>query len=420
MIINDLRSEVVNGRKRVAATIIWEDADRPAHELYFETDEELSSGLSCNPHAFLVGSIIPAMYYGEKRLAIDAEICPELRAGLVTAMSWLRHWYYEPGRELVRIEAGTRSSTPKPRTPDRAGFFFSGGVDAFTTLRANRLNIPEEHPGSIQDGVLVFGLEMDDPEMFRHVLEYYENVSRKAGITLVPIYTNLYLNYRAEDARRDFSFWSYQFQGSALASIAHALASRCTVMSIAASEAISEASILGLQNLGPYGTHPLLDPLYSSSDLRIRHDGIELSRLEKTRLIAGWDVALQNLRVCNQYRQYRSGSLNCGRCEKCVRTMLELLALGALDKTNVFPSQNVSVELVLELPVWRAYDERACYIELLGPLTKIKRNDLVIAIKKLIAMGQSRESHGLKKWLSAFDQRYLRGCLQRMKRALTT
>jgi hypothetical protein len=196
-------------------------------------------------------------------------------------------------------------------------------------------------------------------------------------------------------------------------------------MSIAASEAISEASILGLQNLGPYGTHPLLDPLYSSSDLRIRHDGIELSRLEKTRLIAGWDVALQNLRVCNQYRQYRSGRLNCGRCEKCVRTMLGLLAVGALDKTNVFPSQNVSVELVRgpmksDPPVWRGYDERASYIELFGPLTKLKRNDLVIAIKKLIAMAQSRESHGLKKWLSAFDQRYLRGCLQRMKRALTT
>jgi hypothetical protein len=48
-------------------------------------------------------------HYGEKRISIDAEICPELRAGLVTAMTWLRHWYYDPAWELVRIEANTRS-----------------------------------------------------------------------------------------------------------------------------------------------------------------------------------------------------------------------------------------------------------------------------------------------------------------------
>lgn len=424
MRINDLRSEIRNGRTRVVATVVWEDSDRPTHDLYFETEEEFASALSLNPHAFLVGCIVPAMHFGEKRVAIDAEICPELRIGLDTAMSWLRHWYYEPTRDLIRIEAGTRSHIPTPHTPDRAGFFFSGGVDSFATLRANRLNFPPEHPGSIKDGVLVFGLELDDSAMFQHVIQLYREVAKKAEITLVPIYTNVYLNYREEDARNHFRFWMGQFQGAAFASISHALANRYTVMSIAASEAIPEASILGLQNLAPYGSHPLLDPLYSSGDLRLRHDGITLSRLDKIRLVADWEVALKNLRVCNRFKQYKSGSLNCGRCEKCVRTMLGLLAVGALDKTDVFPSHEVTVELVKEAVIiepstWRSYDLEPSYLELLEPLTNLGRRDLVNAIKAQLAKGQARGLNGWKNRIATFDNRFLGGRLRRLKGMLS-
>jgi len=169
--IENLRSGKEGNRARVAATVTWEDCDRSTHEVYFETDEAFAEGLSCNPHAFLVGCVVPAMHYGEERVFIDAEICPELRDGLITAMSLLRHWYYDPDRALVRIEAGTRSDLPTPRTPERAGFFFSGGIDSFATLRTNRLGFPLEHPGSIKDGLLVYGLELDDPESFRPVLD---------------------------------------------------------------------------------------------------------------------------------------------------------------------------------------------------------------------------------------------------------
>src|SRR4030067_1958090 len=108
MRIENLRSETRQGRARIAATVIWEDCNRPAEEVYFETEEQYADSLSCNPHAFLVGCIVPAMHYGEKRVSIDAEICPALRDGLITAMGWIRHWYYSPARELVKIEAGTQ------------------------------------------------------------------------------------------------------------------------------------------------------------------------------------------------------------------------------------------------------------------------------------------------------------------------
>lgn len=376
MRITGLRSEKKDGKVKVAATTIWEDCDRPATEIYFETVEAFSQGLTCNPHAFLIANIIPAMHYGEHRIFIDAEICPELRVGLMTVMSWLRHWYYQPGRKLVDIEAKTSAHLPSPRTPERAGFFYSGGIDSFATLRANRLDIPPEHFWFMQDGLFAYGLEMDNPQSFEYVIDTLSGVAQEIGINFIPVYTNLYLTYRPEDETNKFRFWTHEFQGAALSAIAHAFARRLTVVSIASGDDIA--------NLNPYGSHPVLDPNYSSVDLRIRHDNVHLSRLEKTRLIADWEVALQHLRVCNHFRHYSAGHFNCGRCEKCVRTMLALVALGVLDRTQAFSEDDVSVE-VAEAGVHVDEEHIHYYTELLTPLAQQGRQDLVQVVERKIA-----------------------------------
>jgi hypothetical protein len=41
-------------------------------------------------------------------------------------------------------------------------------------------------------------------------------------------------------------------------------------------------------------------PFYSSYDVRIRHDGAAFPALEK-RLLAGWDVGRQHIRVMQHY-----------------------------------------------------------------------------------------------------------------------
>ena len=37
-------------------------------------------------------------------------------------------------------------------------------------------------------------------------------------------------------------------------------------------------------HLGPLGSHPLLDPLWSSEDVELVHDGCEATRLDKLAL----------------------------------------------------------------------------------------------------------------------------------------
>lgn len=59
------------------------------------------------------------------------------------------------------------------------------------------------------------------------------------------------------------------------------------------------------------------------------------SRLEKTKLVAEYEISRHHLNVCTV------SDKNCGKCQKCSRTMVELEAVGKLDMfKDVFPLEN--------------------------------------------------------------------------------
>jgi hypothetical protein len=406
MKIENLRSESKGNLAKVAATVTWEDCDRPSQDIYFETTSEFAQALSCNPHAFLVASIVPALHHGEKRIQIDEEICPELQNGLMTVMGWINHWY-KLNREPVQIHAKTRVNTDKADT-ERAGWFFSGGIDSLATLRHNRLTFPLEHPGSIKDGLTIYGISSSGDEVetdeeflkvFDRLVTSMSNVAQDAGVTLIPVYTNV------RQLNTDTYFWSDEFQGAALSSVAHAFARRLTRVSIASTGNISA--------LYPHGSHPLLDPNYSSSDLRIQHDGITLSRLDKTKLVADWDVALQNLKVCTKVRQMQPDMLNCGKCDKCIRTMLALLALGKLDQAHTFPKVEFSEEMLIKRVEIKTPYRLACYQDLVPHLEARGHRDLVRAIERIKARYYETDWNGrIKKMV----RRYFTGGVSNFER----
>jgi hypothetical protein len=106
-----------------------------------------------------------------------------------------------------------------------------------------------------------------------------------------------------------------------------------------------------------------------------------------------------------------SGILNCGKCEKCIRTMTELVACGALKDSPAFPCKDVSPELVSTLVLRDRYKE-SYYQDLIEPLRSQGRDDLVRAIRRVIA--RSRLRRGLK----TLDARLLHGMVLRAKRTL--
>lgn len=414
MRIEGLHSEKRGKSIRFVGKVSWEDCDRPAKEIYFETNEAFGLGSECNPHAFLVACVIPAMHHGERRLSIDAEIDPALENGLYVVMNWFQNWF-EADRKIVSIETRGKKIHPVPTKARNAAVFLSGGIDSLATLRHNHLNFPIDHPWRIRDGIFIQGQNIESdtrPATFDSALKALAEVASDAGISLLPVVTNV------RELEPDTQFFLKQFQSAILSAVAHILAERVSVANISASESIpSTLKLQKTDQFQPYGSHPLIDPNYGSSNVLIRHVLAELTRLDKTRLIADWSAGLQNIKVC----QPNWPGKNCGRCEKCIRTMLALIAINRLDKTDAFPGDDLSESIVRTIRIEQqqtaqSYSVEYDYLELIPHLKERGRDDLVRAIDYVISASRYRDPTSIKERVKGLDRRYLGGAISKLKR----
>ena len=133
--------------------------------------------------------------------------------------------------------------------------------------------------------------------------------------------------------------WELLGHGAAMAASALALEKRFSRVLLPAT------SDTGL--LHPWGSHPLSDPLFSTSKTRIVHDGVTYTRTEKTEFISQNALVLRTLHVCFRGQDgLGQDDTNCCRCEKCFRTMVTLEILGKLDKAALFDRQKFDVRKI--------------------------------------------------------------------------
>jgi len=371
MKISDFTLTRDNDTIRAAAQVQFEDGPTPAKQVFIQTSKQYAADFFANPHAFLVGCLLPAMHLGEKRIRIDEAICPLLKESLGVAMHLLTHWSGGKYRPLT-IEAPASSEIRLSEYP-ATGMFMSGGMDSLAALRLNRLHYPKTHPGYIKDGFFLHGFDIGgvvERGMKLHVFERAKKaivkITDDANLNLIPVYTNI---RHLCDER---SLWLDSFFGAVLAAIAHAFSKRLNMVFIGSS--------YDIPNLHPCGSHPLLDPEYSSYDMRIRHRDYELSRLDKIKIVSQWEAAFQNFRVCLANTPDR---LNCGNCEKCVRTMTELTALGLLHKTGAFIEDEITPEHISQFDI--TIRVRPPFYKPLVPLLRKRgRDDLANAIEEQI------------------------------------
>jgi len=393
MRIVNLRVEERGQFTRAAATLTWENSHLPQQDLYIEVPTTYAEGFACNPDAFLIACGIPAMHYGEQRIFVEGAICPTLKDGLQTAFGWLHHWF-GVGNPYIAIEGDVRTA-PDALPTARTASFFTGGVDSWANLLLNHATYPSTHPGFIRDCFLAYGLQRVKRSSFERAVEEFQSLEAEAQVRFIPVYTNIYEHLI--DGDRDYAFWKRAYNGPALAAIAHTFANRYTSISIASGNDIP--------NVVPLGTHPVLDPYFSSYNLRISHDGITDSRLAKTQRIAQSALALRNLRVCDM-PNIPPNRQNCGSCEKCVRTTTTLEALGALQRTQAFPYQTLSRQVLAKSCHIKHSGIAAIYHDLIPLLNAQGRSDLSEVIQTKI-----HRYH-----LEAFDQKYLNGfCFQSLR-----
>jgi hypothetical protein len=415
MRIEHFRRERTPEGARVTATVVWEEAERLPIELYFEVAGAPGEDLSADPNAFLCACVPAALRDGEKRIFVEGAVCPRLRDGVLAALEILRSWYH-PDRAIPAVETseGYRPSAPRP---PRSAFFVSGGADSLFLLWSNRDDYPPDHPAFFRDAIFAEGHsfpEYPPSERARDIGRRAERsvraISRDAGVELITVRSNY------AGLASDIWFIVHEAQSASLGAVAHALSTRITSAAIASSDRF--------EGIDPWGSHPLLDPQFSSTGVEILHEGMLYSRYDKVSRMREWPVALENMMVCFESPLENDG-LNCGKCEKCIRTMTALEAAGCLDRASAFPRRHLLPEDLEGISLgYTLHRFTSSWEPMITPLRQRGREDLAAVVDQKIRQAKyllrQAQGEGWKRRIRALDRRYLGGSLARLRSRLLT
>lgn len=266
-----------------------------------------------SPEAEIALRLLPSMQNSEDLKLDDKSIDPLFYNSLIDIQHIYNGWNSK--YNIIKITGRHKSETKESSFgSNRIATFFSGGVDSFYTFL--------KHQSEITDIVFIHGLDipLENTELRQQTVTALTAIAQKFNIHLLEVETNL------REKLSVYAEWGTILHGVALATVGLLLQNEFSTIYIPASHDYS--------NLFPWGTHPILDHLWSTERTRFIHDGAEATRLQKVELISNYDTALQQLRVC--WRNI-GGKYNCCKCEKCLRTMISLYGCGKLEACPTFP-----------------------------------------------------------------------------------
>ena len=308
-----------DGSVELAGTVHGLLAGGGTRRLWFRFPEALAEGVTPTADPFLAALLPAAMLY-RRPLEIAGDVSPRLlqQVGqLMQVMSW-QNRIFKP----VPVAAGTwQGNSSRGAT----GAFFSGGVDSFYTLLKNRELA--HGPDRIAHLLCVcgFDLDADNEAMFAAVSGRLRQVAAAFDVELHEVRTNV------REAFQPMLNWTFEQIGAGLAAVGLALGPLLGRVLIPSSDTT-------LPSVRWLPSNPLTDPLWSTDATEFIHDGCEATRLQRIqRRLAASELALRHLRVC--FANYRRGAAtrwNCGRCDKCLHTMVQLAAAGVLERCPAF------------------------------------------------------------------------------------
>ena len=343
------------------------------YRLWYRVPAEYNIAIAGDP--FLAAGFFPSMVTGETlEIEKGASVSQKLINGAFQLQEIFSFW--NPSLKKFKIRANEEIHES---INTGTASFFSGGVDGLYTLG--------KHPNEITHLVYINGFDFEmSPEIFESSVTRNRRIATSFNKILIPVETNNYSFMKHHRISRILNF------GSCLASVALFLGFSKTF--IPAGHTFYE--------LFPHGSHPLTDPLWSSEGMKIIHDGADAGRIEKTlQLIEDnrFTEHLNNLIVC-----WSEPNSNCGKCGKCIRTMLTFKILNF--KSLAFPKE-LSLSDVKRITFgdmsYRFYFDDLLEVAIERDETKIAR-----AIKWAI------KRNFIKLSIKEFDNRYLGGVVKRL------
>jgi hypothetical protein len=304
MRVDEVRLEGRADGRELSARVRFERAIE-SQRLWFRSPVEAQGGPDASP--FLPALLHLSMHLGEP-LHIDGSVSPLLLDNVDRASLVLRSWW--PDLAEARVSAAELAA---PNGGAGTGVFFTRGVDSWHSV----LETVAEQPADVR----LLGWTAGESSVM------FQRVARRAAANKAESTAALREAAAVVGTRLDLMDsnlpglvnphvrWSYTHGGLlAAVALAHGGLAEARV-----------GSTLPLGKLVPLGSHPLLDPLWSTEGTRIVHHAAETSRTEKLMALSARPDVLATLKVCDSSPPRH----NCGTCDKCVRTMLGLELVGA-------------------------------------------------------------------------------------------
>lgn len=312
-----------DGQHKLSGFVEYDDGT--ADEIWFTCDYGWTLSGSGNPWLAI---LLPLASRLGEDLQISLPIDQQLFESSEELVSIWSNWY--DNMSAVRVIANNiESASAKKTTAIGSASFFSSGVDSFfTALKFDR----------ISHLLLVLGFDMPVryEEAFTQHKKRIDGIAQQMDKTLISLSTNI------RESRWQEVHWEAVGTGPSLACIALLLEDHFSEVFVPSSVSYS--------NLASLGTHPLVDPLFSTKALKIHHHGCTHSRFEKIEAISQFDITQKELHVCYRGSDGQGQDQhNCCRCNKCFRTMIALELCGKLSSAEKFSPNNLTADEIAKI-----------------------------------------------------------------------
>jgi hypothetical protein len=286
--------------------------------LWYKVPDRYAQYLSLQSDAFLIPGLLAGMHFQED-IEVRGTISPKLAYHLDEYQSLL---HFRLLKAISPVKIKYHQLKPLQVKPKAIGTTFSGGVDSFFTLWKH---LPRNQPDpeyQITHALFILGFDIvnEDKGRYQSLYSRYHDALKQVNIELITLETNI---TSLVILRMDFTL----LFGPVLIGAVHVLGGLFHRFFIPGSIDYHQ-----LQTW-PCASDPTSDPLLSTEILDIIHFGATHKRVDKIKEICDWDLPQKHLRVCSCTHDE---SLNCSQCEKCVRTLIPLYALGKMKDFSTF------------------------------------------------------------------------------------
>jgi polysaccharide pyruvyl transferase WcaK-like protein len=308
VIVDRLRAHENGGRVERAARVRWEGGE---FDLTVTVPAEFAPATP-DASPFLCATLLLAM-----RLAEDLDVRAPVAEPLLTSTHRIVDLYASWDPRLYRTRVAAEVAASGDMRAAGIGSFLSRGVDSLYSAA-----VPRGAPGAVTHAIFCDRLEPKHSAATRaEEIRLAQEAAGLLGLPLAVLDTNL-----RELSDPIVEDWE-DMAGAALAMLANALGGGLAHVVVPSSD--------GPASIGPCGTSPLLDPLFSTDAVEVIHDTPQTRFAKVEWLVRERPELLPYLKVC--FVEDRPD--NCGRCSKCLVTMLALEALGALGSAVGFPDE---------------------------------------------------------------------------------